>query len=30
MIDTLLAHRDRARATTVHASLGLEPAPTVC
>jgi UDP-N-acetylglucosamine 2-epimerase (non-hydrolysing) len=26
MIDTLLAHRDRARATTVHASLGLQPA----
>jgi UDP-N-acetylglucosamine 2-epimerase (non-hydrolysing) len=25
MIDTLLAHRDRARATSVHASLGLEP-----
>jgi UDP-N-acetylglucosamine 2-epimerase (non-hydrolysing) len=25
MIDTLLAHRDRARATTVHATLGLEP-----
>jgi UDP-N-acetylglucosamine 2-epimerase (non-hydrolysing) len=24
MIDTLLAHRDRARATAVHASLGLE------
>ena len=24
MIDTLLAHRDRARATSVHASLGLE------
>jgi UDP-N-acetylglucosamine 2-epimerase (non-hydrolysing) len=25
MIDTLLAHRERARATTVHATLGLEP-----
>jgi UDP-N-acetylglucosamine 2-epimerase (non-hydrolysing) len=25
MIDTLLAHRDRARATAVHATLGLEP-----
>jgi UDP-N-acetylglucosamine 2-epimerase (non-hydrolysing) len=25
MIDTLLAHRDRARATQVHATLGLEP-----
>ena len=25
MIDTLLAHRERARATRVHASLGLEP-----
>jgi UDP-N-acetylglucosamine 2-epimerase (non-hydrolysing) len=25
MIDTLLAHRDRARATAVHSSLGLEP-----
>jgi len=25
MIDTLLAHRDRARATAVHASLGLTP-----
>jgi UDP-N-acetylglucosamine 2-epimerase (non-hydrolysing) len=25
MIDTLLAHRDRARATAVHASLGLVP-----
>ena len=25
MIDTLLAHRNRARATAVHASLGLEP-----
>jgi UDP-N-acetylglucosamine 2-epimerase (non-hydrolysing) len=25
MIDTLLAHRDRARATTAHSSLGLEP-----
>ena len=25
MIDTLLAHRDRARATNVHTSLGLEP-----
>jgi UDP-N-acetylglucosamine 2-epimerase (non-hydrolysing) len=25
MIDTLLAHRDRARATSVHATLGLEP-----
>src|SRR5689334_4477361 len=26
MIDTLLAHRDRARATAAHAALGLEPA----
>jgi UDP-N-acetylglucosamine 2-epimerase (non-hydrolysing) len=25
MIDTLLAHRERARATAVHATLGLEP-----
>ena len=25
MIDTLLAHRDRARATNVHTALGLEP-----
>ena len=25
MIDTLLAHRERARATRVHASLGVEP-----
>jgi UDP-N-acetylglucosamine 2-epimerase (non-hydrolysing) len=25
MIDTLLAHRDRARATAAHAALGLEP-----
>jgi UDP-N-acetylglucosamine 2-epimerase (non-hydrolysing) len=25
MIDTLLAHRERARATAVHAALGLEP-----
>jgi UDP-N-acetylglucosamine 2-epimerase (non-hydrolysing) len=25
MIDTLLAHRDRARATAAHVSLGLEP-----